>query len=238
MHRLDLHADHDPLDLAILLDGDPEPADRTAAARATERIAACPECAIVHADLVALAAATRTLPSPTTRTRDYRLTPADAARLRPAGWRRFVAAFGGRRDAVTRPLALGLTTIGFAGLLIGAIPGGLPFGGSSAATAPDAPKEQGRNSLDAGTAAPAPAPVGGAPANGFTSEDTLGEGLQGLGPTKAADGPGGDPGVANPTTELAPDPTGISTLVVVSGSLLIVGLGLFALRWSARRFGA
>ena len=236
MHRVDPHPDHDPLDLAVLLDGDPEPSDRAALIRATERITACTACAAIHADLVALAVATRALPAPAMRTRDFRLTAADAARLRPAGWRRILAAFGGRRDALTRPLALGLTTIGFAGLLIGAIPGAMSLGGASAPAAPAASNEQGRNSLDVATAAPAPAVQG--PGNGFISGDTQGEGHQGLAPTKAADAPGTDAGVPDPTPELAPDPTGISTLVVVSGSLLIIGLGLLALRWSVRRFGA
>jgi hypothetical protein len=36
---------------------------------------------------------------------------------------------------------------------------------------------------------------------------------------------------------LAPDSTGLSLPIVLSGSLLIVGLGLFALRWTSRRFG-
>ena len=142
MHRVDPHPDHDPLDLAVLLDGDPEPSDRAALIRATERITACTACAAIHADLVALAVATRALPAPAMRTRDFRLTAADAARLRPAGWRRILAAFGGRRDALTRPLALGLTTIGFAGLLIGAIPGAMPLGGASAPAAPAASNEQ------------------------------------------------------------------------------------------------
>ena len=40
------------------------------------------------------------------RPRDYTLTHADAARLRPGGWRRFVAAFGTSRDAL-QPAARG-----------------------------------------------------------------------------------------------------------------------------------
>ena len=33
------------------------------------------------------------------------------------------------------------------------------------------------------------------------------------------------------------DSTGVSQLAVISGTLLIIGLGLFALRWTSRRFG-
>ncbi len=33
------------------------------------------------------------------------------------------------------------------------------------------------------------------------------------------------------------DASGLSTLIVVAGILLIIGLGLFGLRWTARRLG-
>ena len=36
---------------------------------------------------------------------------------------------------------------------------------------------------------------------------------------------------------IANESTGASQLAVISGTLLIVGLGLFALRWTSRRFG-
>ena len=36
---------------------------------------------------------------------------------------------------------------------------------------------------------------------------------------------------------LSEDSTSVSQLIVISGTLLIVGLGLFALRWTSRRFG-
>ena len=38
-------------------------------------------------------------------------------------------------------------------------------------------------------------------------------------------------------TSLSEDSTGVSVLIVISGTLLIIGLGLFALRWTSRRFG-
>ena len=69
-------------------------------------VAACDDCADLHADLLALRDATRAMPTPP-RPRDYALTPADAARLRRGGWRRFVAAFGSPRDVFSRPLAVG-----------------------------------------------------------------------------------------------------------------------------------
>jgi hypothetical protein len=36
---------------------------------------------------------------------------------------------------------------------------------------------------------------------------------------------------------LRDDPSGVSAMVVIGGTMLIIGLGLFALRWSARRLG-
>jgi hypothetical protein len=54
--------------------------------------------------------------------RDLRLPATTAARLRPAGWRRLIRAIGTSRDAVTRPLALSLTGLGLAGLLLTVLP--------------------------------------------------------------------------------------------------------------------
>ena len=36
---------------------------------------------------------------------------------------------------------------------------------------------------------------------------------------------------------ISEDGSGLSAIAVIAGSLLIVGLGIFLLRWSARRFG-
>src|SRR5664280_1510708 len=46
----------------------------------------CPGCASLFADLALLRVATAALPA-RPRTRDYRLTDVDAARLRPSAWR-------------------------------------------------------------------------------------------------------------------------------------------------------
>ena len=73
----DRHDEHDPLLIAALLDADPTGFDRAAAA---PRVASCPGCAALYADLLALSTATRELPTPA-RPRDFTLTAADAARL-------------------------------------------------------------------------------------------------------------------------------------------------------------
>ncbi len=92
----------------------------------------CPACAELLADIRAISLATAALPPPR-RTRDFRLTEADAARLRPAGWRGWLTRFGGQGYAFTKPLATGLAALGVAGLLLASVPGGLTGFGSSGA---------------------------------------------------------------------------------------------------------
>jgi len=145
------HDRHDPLLMAALAAGDLAGTDRD---HATTLIHTCAECATLHADLIAISRATTSVPPPIlTRPRDFRLTPEQAARLRPSGWRRVIGAFASPRLAFTRPLAIGLTTIGLAGLLVTNIPLGFGLGSASSAAAPaNVPEAQGL-SRDAGSAA-------------------------------------------------------------------------------------
>lgn len=131
--RLTSHDRHDTMLVAALAAGDLDATDRD---RAIVLTATCADCASLRDDLVAIARATATVPPPITAAgRDFRLTPADAARLRPGGWRRLVAAFSAPRATFTRPLGVGLTTLGLVGLLIGNVqltPGGSASTGSAA----------------------------------------------------------------------------------------------------------
>ena len=104
--------------VASLADHSLPDADRKAA---EALVASCRDCADLHADIVALRAATPAMPTPA-RPSDYTLTADDAARLRSRGWRRLVSAFGTARDSFSRPLAVGLTTLGIAGLLVASLP--------------------------------------------------------------------------------------------------------------------
>jgi hypothetical protein len=115
----DPHAGHDLLLVAGFAAGDLESGD---SGRAEALVAACAECSALAADLGAIARATAELPAPR-RPRDFFLRPADAERLRPRGLRRLAAAFRGPRLPLVRPLAGGLMMVGFAGLLLAAIPG-------------------------------------------------------------------------------------------------------------------
>ncbi len=239
------HDAHDPQLIAALLDRDLA-ADDGAVGRAL--LASCAACAALHADLVALASATRRMPLPE-RPRDFRLRPADAQRLRPNLVRRILGVLGTPRDSLSRPLAMGLTTIGLAGLLVGTVPAVLPIGGAATGaleTVGRATDVQGDNY--AISAAPEPGDQG---ASGGGAEAPAASAPAAAAPSAAPPAPaGGDVGQiedgpeadplgdgSDPSLALAPDPSGLSTVIVVSGSLLIAGLGLFALRWTSRRFG-
>ena len=169
-HPSEQHAQHDNLLVVSLAAGDLTAADRD---RASSQVASCAECALLHDDLLAIARATAVLPA-AVRPRDFLLSPEQAARLRPGGWRRFVAAFASPRLAMTRQLGVGLTTLGLAGLMVSAL-GSVNMGAGSAAA--PAPGQQEMLSTDefgggaqpaasaAASAAPAAAAASGAAAS-------------------------------------------------------------------------
>ena len=139
--------DHDETLIARLAAGDLTEAE---AGRARALVAACPACAQVEADIRSIIAATAGLPTPH-RTRDFRLTDADAARLRRTGWRRLLGRFGEPRLAFTRPLATGLVALGIAGLVFASAPSFFQAGGAS--TAAQAPVAGGLSGLPASSSA-------------------------------------------------------------------------------------
>lgn len=205
-------------DLIVALDaGDLAGADR---ARADVLVASCGGCAALAADLAAIRGTLVTLPAPARR-RDYRLTPEDAARLRPAGWRRAIDWLGAPRSTV-RPLATGLTALGIAGLLLTA---GLPSLGSSASlstsvaapvandSAAQAPAvEAGRTASPAGapSLASPPVPVA-APSAAAAPPGPAATSRPAGGPPVAADGSPVPAGSSPPfiaTTTAPPPPAG------------------------------
>ena len=102
---------------------------------ATTLVAACAGCAALHRDLRTIAAALPATPAPR-RARDFRLTPEQAASLRPAGWRRVLAPFGGTRFAFAAPLGSGLAALGIVGILLAGP--GLSMGGATAGAGSEA----------------------------------------------------------------------------------------------------
>jgi hypothetical protein len=129
----DPHTGHDREAIAAYAAGDAAAAARV---RAEFLIRDCEGCARLVDDLRAIAAATRQLPAPIAIARDFRLSAADAARLRGGPWRRIAGALG-LPAWNPRPFAAALTTLGVAGLLIAVLPF-MSLGSAGSAAAPEA----------------------------------------------------------------------------------------------------
>jgi hypothetical protein len=229
MHRQHDHANHDATLIAGHAAGDLVGAQLVLA---TRLLAACEDCARLHADLRAITAATRVLPARATAApRDFRLTSDVAAGIRRGGlWRRLLRPLASP-SSVTRPLATTLSTLGAAGLAIVLL---LPaLGGTAAAPAPE------RNTQNLGVAATAPpegfVPGGAAAATmgtgSATSDDMSTEVPEDLyaGGNGAGAGPGvGSDGLTAPSSSW-------TIALLGSAGLLGIGLALFALRFAARR---
>lgn len=241
------HARHDPALIAALADRDAADALRPVELDlARAQLERCAHCAALHRDLVDLLAGLQLASTPS-RPRDFRLTAADAARLQPRGLRGFLRTIGSARDGLTRPLAIGLTTLGLVGVLVGTVPGALPLSGGGATAGEDASTMAEQRS-GAPTDAAVPA-TGGPVAPDSTrylematddpdvaaqADGYVFNGAEFEQSTKSADV---DRQASAPAdVSLRDDPSGTSVLVVIAGTMLILGLGLFALRWSSRRF--
>jgi len=260
------HASHDAILVASLTDHDLTARERDAA---EALVGACSLCAALHADLVALSAATRAMPTPA-RPRDFTLTRETAASLRPNGWRRWIAAFGTSRDLFSRPLAVGLTTLGLAGLLVATVPSVLQTQGATSSgssergvsTAPalGALPEAAADPTRPAVAGAAPSANAVAPIPGSLAPEQADPMVAApVAPDGASPQPGADAAAdrvakgagaeSAPTNDAALDvaeqtvaeQTGaqnslsVSPMILVSGALLLAGLGLFAIRRSARR---
>jgi hypothetical protein len=266
------HATHDAALITALADRSIDLAERR---RAEMLVASCADCSALHADVQAISDAVRTMATPA-RSVDYRLTEDDAGRLRRGGWRRLLGGLGGSRDVVTRPLAIGLTTLGLVGVLVTGAPSVLLVG--SAASAPEAggngavlapvgdaaragtspaasanerygveqdqPLSVEPDSLKgpevlAGATAPsaaALAPVAASP----VAEQAPRPDVQGA---EDASGDGVGPGASGQRdltaeSQALPTQTGGSELpaTLLAAAFLVAGLGVFAIRWGARRF--
>jgi hypothetical protein len=259
------HELHEPELIAALAARGPDLKDAELAA-AQALVASCADCRGLLAELRAMQVAIAASTTPA-RHRDFTLSVADAQRLRGSGWRRVVRFFGSSRDAFSRPLAIGFTTIGVVALLITAVPS-IPLGAGGAAptsTAGNAVTEQAagaaRTAASPGpSAAPAAAPSAApstsksefGPAASPAASGALDRQLISATPETYGDTGGGvfsgsseDSGRAGDIqadeagndllTAIRDD--GMSIGLVIAGISLIVGFGLFALRWTSRRFG-
>jgi hypothetical protein len=239
------HAAHDLILIAALADRDTADALRAEELRtARAQLDGCADCAAAHRDLLDLMAGMRASVAPS-RPRDFRLTADDAARLQPGGIRGFLRTIGSARDHLSRPLAVGLTTLGLVAVLVGNVPGAMSLGGATSTTA--------QQDSGAVPSAAAMAPAAGEastapdatmmlefatdePADAMRSNGYVFNGSEGFAPTPQPMDTSVEAGPAEEAA-LRDDPTGRSVIIVLGGTMLILGLGLFALRWSSRRFG-
>ena len=245
------HVDHDRLLVAAYAAGDATGIDLETA---QAQVATCADCAVLHRDLRAVAAALPALPAPA-RSRDYRLTPAQAAGLRRSTWRRLLEPFAGPRFAFAAPLGTGLATLGIAGLLVaGSL--GTPLAASAptvgAGTGPEAagaPVDVEPETRDASPgalefkgleqASPGLGPVGPAVANGEASEAPNAEqATVGEDPAGASNAGAMTSRADDLSTEDDSPHAGTGTaLPVLSGFALVAGVLLAGLRIAGRRLG-
>jgi hypothetical protein len=255
------HAFHDAPLIAGHAAGDLDDADRV---RADALIAACADCSDLRRDLVAIAAATRSVPAPAALRRDLRLSADQAERLRRGSWLRgFLRPFAAAGSPI-RPMAAAFTSLGIVGLLVGVTltggPGTALFSTQSGSersngvpAAPAGDGQAGGNGYEAnGTQPFAPAAADASEravevematrAAGRDDEDDKASIVPGptyvaANSTKAAaGGANGESGADDLTmTPASVAPQPPSPLIAGSLALLGIGLLLFGLRIASRR---
>jgi hypothetical protein len=151
------HDTHDRLLVARYATGDALAHDEAAAVRSL--LAFCPGCNDLVAEMRVVVHATRQLPAPA-RTRDFRLTPDQAERLRPNRLQRLLGRLTGPSAGVLRPFAGATLAIGI--VLVGASVA-LPGVQSSPTSAPRNPAatDLGLTSAAPELAQPSPAAADG-----------------------------------------------------------------------------
>jgi hypothetical protein len=244
------HANHDLFLLASAADRDVDPITRSAA---DLQIAGCPDCARIHADLLAISAGIRDLPTALPVPRDFRLSEDKALRLRRAsGWRRLLQPFGPAGIPSLRPLATAFTTLGLAGLIFSAVVPGALGGGPAAGTGGSAPQsveapgvETDRTGSQTGPKAGEtgnPTDLGVRPVAGGQSSPGTNFGSQAGGPVSSPVGRELQESDAGEDTAALPvitgSPASLSPWLAVTALslvLLAVGVIMLGLRLAARR---
>jgi hypothetical protein len=211
----------------------------------------CTECAELHRDLVAISAATRSLPHDARAPRDFRISPEQAARLKRRSWVRWVLRPFASGQSATKPMAAAFTSLGIAGLLVATFVPAL-LGGSAASAPAGAPASAPTGGAGAyapaATQAPVAAPAGPLSGDfgGLASADpSFIKQAEDSGMEVAVDGgvstddrdgalTAGEAGTdgAGSTIAFADRP---NLLVLGSLGLLVLGLAFVALRFAARR---
>ena len=229
---------HDTHDLELVAAYAAGDAEGPGLERAAALVASCTECAALHHDLRAIAAALPELPAPV-RSSDFRLTPDQAASLRPGGIRGLLAAFSGPRFAFATPLGTGLAALGIVGVLVAT--GGFASGGTggaardagSAVTAPEVAPAPSAAAMYGAAEAASEAPASAAPEMLAVASPDAQTGLsQKTGPADAAAGtaPADGTTVAADASDAGSSPFGPLSILVV-----FIGCALLGARLVARR---
>ena len=232
------HPEHDLLLIAGHAAGDLAESESP---RAQSLLDTCAQCTDLHRDLIAITAATRSLPNLATAPRDFRLTPEQAAGLRRTGWLRTILAPLTGAKSAARPMAAAFTTLGMAGLLIATVFSGL--GGSAASLAGPARDQTATAGATAAPAGPVngggqPAPAASAgPGGGFDTKDgTSATSAPEIANIDTATGaPNGPTSVPAESPDHRVATTTPNALLMGSLALLAAGVVLFALRFAGRR---
>ena len=220
------HVRHDLELVARLAAGDLGSGEEVAA---RDLLATCDACAVLAADLRAIATATRELGSAAVRAasaasvvsgssalapRDFRLTAADAARLRRGG---FVArsAVSAWPAALARGIGGALATLGLVGLLVSS---GLPGLSGGTASAPTREERTSGGAVDSASPVPAMWP----PATDLHAFTTSSEPPS----TNDASGDG-----------TSPVPTPWRAATIISSLVLVTGLALLLIGRARHRAG-
>ena len=155
----DDHQLHDRLLVARAAGDELDPSERPAA---QALLASCGECRMLQADLRALSEAVVTsLPTPR-RSRDFRLSAEDAARLRPSGLEGWLGRLARPGFALLQPVAGAAIAIGMLLVVLGSLPFGAASGAGGARPASD--------TAEAPAGEPMPAlPAGGGGAAGVAA---------------------------------------------------------------------
>ena len=245
------HANHELKLIAGHAAGDLTDSERI---RADTLLQSCTACADLRRDLIAIATATRALPTAAIAPRDFRLDAAQAARLRRGSWLRTLLRPFGTAQSGIRPMASALTSLGLAGLLVTTILPGL-FGSGllgSAASAPANERGVSGGGLPAATSAAAqPVAAGSSPGAGEVQaagqpSALAYDNLTGANASHEPNDMQRDPAAGLPGSH-GPDSVRMSTeessasspspnpFAIGSMALFAIGVALFGLRFVARR---
>lgn len=237
MHHDPDHAHHD-LDLIAGLAADD--LTTTEQLRARAQVHDCDRCRALRSDLLAISAATRTLPAQRAP-RDFQLTADQAAHLRRTSWvSRLLGPFVSA-GSFARPLAATFTTLGLVGVLVATSLPGLVGGGAARPASPEsAGGATSASSAPGAVLGPALASAGpndqgfGAKDNAQASDAAAY--IQSGGQSGSSTGGTTDGSTANPRDlGRVADMQPVNLLFWVSITVLGLGLMLFALRFAGRR---